>query len=251
MNPVWLVSRRWILFTVLVLAAAALCVSLGIWQLDRLKQRRASNAQVTATQAMPPLKLPAQASENDLTEMQYRRVSATGTFDATHQVVLLNQYNDGQYGYHLLTPLILQGGQAVLVDRGWIPPENSGSPSAWRKYDVPGTVTVEGIIQLGATATAVFGAAADPTLTPGQTGLDRWIYINLQRLAQQMPYPIMPVYIEPDPNANATDPPIPSQDQPDLSDGPHLSYAIQWFSFAAIMLVGYPFYVRRQEKLKT
>ncbi len=63
-----------------------------------------------------------------------------------------------------------------------------------------------------------------------------------------MPFPVLPIYVQPNVDPNLTDPPIPSQDQLDLSDGPHMSYAIQWFSFAAIMLVGYPFYVRKQEK---
>jgi surfeit locus 1 family protein len=250
MNLLRLLSRRWMLFTVLVIAVAALFIRLGIWQLDRLQQRRASNTHVLAVQAMAPLELPAQAGANDLTAMQYRRVSATGMFDAGHQVAILNQYNNGQYGYHLLTPLVMQGGEAILVDRGWIPPESSGSPASWHEYDVPAAVTVQGIIQLTASAT-VFGAAADPTLMPGQKGLDRWIYINIPRLGQQMPYPILPVYVERDPDPSANNPPIAFQDQPDLSDGPHLSYAIQWFGFAAIVLVGYPFYVRRQEISKT
>lgn len=246
MNLLRLLRREWILFTVLVLAGAAVCISLGIWQLNRLQQRRASNAQVSTKQAMAPLELPAEAGANDLTAMQYRRVRATGTFDGTHQVAILNQYNEGEYGYHLLTPLVMSAGEAILVDRGWIPPEINSSPASWHQYDVASSVTVHGIIQLSAPA-PVFGTAADPTLMPGQTGLDRWIHINIPRLAEQMPYSLLPIYIEPDPNPSTSTPPIPSQDQPDLSDGPHLSYAVQWFGFAAIMLVGYPFYVRRQE----
>ncbi len=249
MNFLRLLNRKWILGTVLVILGAALCVGLGIWQLDRLKQRRAFNAQVEAVQAMPVLDLPAQSSAEDLTAMQYRHVRATGIFDAAHQVAILNRYYNGQYGYDLLTPLVMQGGEAVLVDRGWVPADNKSSPATWRQYDVSHPVTVDGIVQLTASA-PVFGAAADPTLTPGQKGLDRWIYIDIPRIAQQMPYPVLPVYIQPNPDPNATNPPFASQEQPDLSDGPHLSYAIQWFSFAAIMLVGYPFYVRRQETPK-
>lgn len=250
MNPLWLLSRRWIPLTLLVIAGAALFIGLGIWQLNRLKQRRASNAQVSAVQAMAPLDLPAQAGENDLIAMQYRRVNATGMFDMAHQVALLNQYDDGEYGYHLLTPLVMQGGEAILVDRGWIPPEANTSPASWHQYDVPAALTVHGIIQLSASA-PVFGAATDPTLMPGQKGLDRWVRVDIPRIAQQVPHPMMPVYIQPDPDPAAANPPIPSQDQPDLSDGPHLSYAIQWFGFATIMLAGYPFYVRRQERSKT
>ncbi len=246
MNWQKLFSRKWILFSVLIIAAAAVCVRLGIWQLDRLKQRRAFNAQVNAVRAMPALELPADAPPEDLESMQYRPAVVTGTYDFLHEVAIRNQYYNSQYGYRLLTPLFMKNGDAVLVDRGWIPGQGNDNPSAWRKYDAPGQVTVNGIILLSQTAT-VFGAAVDPTLTPGQKGLDQWFYVNVGRIAQQMPYTILPIYIQQNPDPNRTDPPIPFQEPVDLSDGPHLSYAIQWFSFAAIMLVGYPFYVRRQE----
>ncbi len=247
MNWTQLVSRKWLLATVLVLVGAAVCARLGIWQLDRLKQRRAFNAHIYAVRAMAPLKLPTQPAPEDLAAMEYRPVTVTGTYDFAHQVAIRNQYNNSQLGYHLITPLVMQGGEAVLVDRGWIPAEGNDAPAAWRKYDVPGTVTVNGIIQASQSSPG-FGLAADPTLTPGQKGLDLWIYVDVPRIANQLPYPVLPVYIQQNPDPNRTDPPIPYQDPLDLSDGPHLSYAIQWFSFAAIMLVGYPFYVRRQEK---
>ncbi len=249
MNAWTLLGRKWLLFTVLVLAAAGVCVRLGIWQLDRLKQRRAFNSHIYAVRAMAPVKLPADAGMEDLPDMQYRPVTATGTYDFARQVAIRNQYNNGQYGYRLLTPLVMQGGQAILVDRGWIPADGNNAPAAWRKYDVEGQVTVNGIIQLSQTA-SFFGAATDPTLTPGQKGLDQWIFVNVQRISQQLPYPVLPVYVQQNPDPNISNPPIPMQDALDLSEGPHESYAIQWFSFAAIMLVGYPFYVRRQETSK-
>jgi surfeit locus 1 family protein len=248
-NLLILLSRRWILFTLLVVAGAAACARLGVWQLDRLKQRRAFNAHVLAVQAMPALKLPAEATAEDLPDQQYRPAAATGTYDFANQVALRNQYSNGQVGYHLLTPLVMKNGEAVLVDRGWIPADGNDVPAAWRKYDVPGEVTVNGVIQASQTA-SVFMGPTDPTLTPGQKGLDLWVFVNLQRIAQQMPYPVLPVYLQQNPVPNQTNPPIPLQVELDLSEGPHQSYAIQWFSFAALLLVGYPFYVRRQETPK-
>lgn len=249
MNALTLLKRRWLLYTILVLAAAGVCVRLGIWQLDRLRQRRASNAQVYAVRAMSPLMLPAQAGTSGLQNMQYRPVTATGLYDFQHQVGIRNQYNNGQYGYRLITPLVMAGGEAILVDRGWIPADGNDVPADWHKYDLPGTATVNGIILLSQTDT-FFGAATDPTLTPGQKGLDFWIFVNVQRIGQQLPYPVLPVYMQQNPDSNITNPPIPMQDPIDLSEGPHESYAIQWFSFATIMLVGYPFYVRRRETSK-
>ena len=249
MNLTRLLSRKWILTTVLVIAGAAACARLGIWQLDRLKQRRAFNAHVLAVQAMPPLKLPAEAGSEDLPDLQYRPAVATGTYDFANQVAIRNQYYNGQVGYHLLTPLVMKNGEAVLVDRGWIPADGNDKPTAWRKYDVPGEATVNGAIQTSQTAT-VFMGQTDPTLTPGKKGLDLWIYVNLQRIGPQMPYPVLPVYLQQNPDPNRTDPPIPSQAELDLSEGPHQGYAIQWFSFAALLLVGYPLYVRRKETPK-
>lgn len=244
-----LFTRKWLLATVLVIAGAALCARLGIWQLDRLKQRRAFNSHVYAMRALPPLDLPAQANIEDIADMGYRGARATGTYDFAHQVAIRNQFYNDQYGYHLLTPLVMAGGEAVLVDRGWIPADGNEWPSAWRKYDTAETVTVNGIIRSSQT-TPGFGGVADPTLTPGQKGLDLWIYVNLERISQQMPYPTLPAYIQLNPEPGRTDPPIPFQPELDLSEGPHQGYAVQWFSFAALLLVGYPFYVRKQESEK-
>lgn len=243
-------SRKWILTTLLVIAAAAVCARLGVWQLDRLKQRRAFNSHVFAMRAAPPLELSAQAASEALSGMEYRPARATGTYDFAHQIAVRNQSYNDQYGLHLVTPLVMEDGAALLVDRGWIPAEGNAAPADWHKYDFPaGKVTVQGIVRESQSKPG-FGGIADPTLTPGQKGLDQWIYVNVGRIAKQMPYPLLPVYLEQDPEPNRTDPPIPFQEQLDLSEGPHQGYAIQWFSFAALLLIGYPFYVRRQENSK-
>jgi surfeit locus 1 family protein len=85
---------------------------------------------------------------------------------------------------------------------------------------------------------------------PGQKGLDQWIYLNVGRIAQQLPYPVLPVYVQQSPDPNRSGPPVQQTVQLDLSEGPHLGYALQWFAFAIILLVGYPFFVRRQETTK-
>jgi surfeit locus 1 family protein len=239
-------SRQWFLTTLLVIAGAAVCARLGIWQLDRLKQRRAFNSHVYAVRAMPALDLSGMAGSEDLPDMEYRPATATGTYDFAHQVAIRNQYHNSEYGFHLLTPLVMKSGQVVLVDRGWIPAEGNATPADWRKYDVSGPITIHGIIRLEQTGPG-FGGVADPTLTPGQKGLNQWIYVNIGRISQQLPYPILPVYVELNLDPSRTTPPIPYQEELDLSEGPHQGYAVQWFSFAILLLVGYPFYVRKQE----
>jgi surfeit locus 1 family protein len=219
--------------------------------LDRLAQRRAFNAHVESVWAATPLDLSKDVPA-DLTDQEYRAVTATGTYDFENQVALRNQYwqnADGieQYGYHLLTPLRLDnGGPTILVDRGWIPSEGNDTPSDWRKYDQPGAVSVSGVIRLGQTK-AEMGGVPDPAI-PADGHLDFWNVANLERVGDQLPYPILPAYIQLDPEPNRTEPPYPYQPEIELTEGPHQGYAYQWFTFATILLVGYPFFLRSQEK---
>ncbi len=247
-----LFGRKWLLATLLVLVGTAVCIRLGIWQLDRLEQRQAFNAHYLQVIALPPLDLNGAGGE-DLAGMEYRRVTVTGRYDFEHQVALRNRYyktdNANQPGVHLVTPLILQDGTAVLVERGWIPSAGNPSPEDWRTYDQPGEVTVQGILRLGQAAPEV-GGVPDPTLMPGQTGLDYWNLINVERIATQLPYPVLPAYVQPDPQARS-EPPYPYQPEIEISEGPHMGYALQWFTFATILFIGYPFYVRKQNELET
>lgn len=235
-----LFSRRWLLTTFLVVLGAAVCVRLGIWQLDRLEQRRTFNAHVLEMRSLPPLDLNRVTDPGILVNMEYRAAIARGKYDYAAQIALRNQYHEGQYGYHLLTPLVLDENLVILVDRGWIPAEGNATPNDWRKYDETETeVTVRGILRLGAPQR---DAPSD------MTRLDFWKMVDLDRIAAQMPYPIVKVYLQLDPQEGRTQPPIPYQPTLDLSEGPHFGYAIQWFTFAAILLFGYPFYVRKQEQ---
>ena len=236
-------TRKWLLATLLVLAGTALCVRLGIWQLDRLDQRRAFNSQVETMRAMPLLDLNSELPD-DLAGMEWRAVQVTGEYDFENQVALRNQYYGDQYGYHLLTPLLFKG-TAVLVDRGFIPAESNSTPADWRKYDEPGTVTVKGQIRLGQTKPA-FGGVAD-ALPANGARLEIWNNTDITRIADQSPYPILPVFVQPDMDENDTEPPIPYQPVVELTEGSHFGYALQWFTFATILFVGYPFFLRKQE----
>jgi surfeit locus 1 family protein len=240
-------QRKWLIPTVLVFAGTAVCIRLGIWQLDRLDQRRAFNAQFESARAQPVLDLNQEQPEN-FTEMEWRPVKVTGKYDFANQIALRNQYYGSQYGYHLLTPLSFDG-QAVLVDRGWIPADSSSASdlpeSAWRQYDEAGTVEVSGQIRLGHGKPAI-GGIADPLPEDGAK-LEVWNNADVARIANQLPYPVLPVYIQPETDANDTQPPIPFQPEIELTEGPHFGYALQWFTFAAILFVGYPFYLRKQE----
>ncbi len=237
-------SRKWLLTTLLVFLGTAVCIRLGIWQLDRLEQRRAFNAQVASMRALPPLDLNAETAAS-LETMEWRAVTVTGEYDFANQVALRNQYHNSQYGYHLLTPLHFDG-ETVLVDRGWIPADGNSAPADWRKYDEPGAVTVTGQIRLGQGKPA-FGGVADALPADGSP-LWMWNNADIERMALQMPYPILKVYIQPNVDPADETPPIPYQPEVELTEGPHFGYALQWFTFAAILFGGYPFFLRKQEE---
>jgi len=238
-----MLQRKWLLATLFVLFGTAFCVRLGIWQLDRLEGRRAFNAQVESMRILPALDLNQEGTES-IANMEWRAVQVNGTYDFENQVAIRNQVHADQYGYHLLTPL-LSDGMAVLVDRGWIPADGNSAPNDWRKYDEVGEVNVSGQIRLG-NAKPVFGGVAD-ALPENGARLEIWNNADITRIAGQLPYPVLPVYIQPGADAADTEPPIPFQPVIELTEGSHFGYALQWFTFATILFVGYPFYLRKQE----
>ena len=239
-----LLTPKWILTTLLVLAALAVLARLGIWQLDRLELRRAFNAHYSEVMDMPPLEI-STASAEDLSAMEYRAATVTGVYDYEHQIALRNRYHDNVYGYHLLTPLILSDGSAILVERGWIPASGNETPADWRKYDQPGQITLSGILRLG--QEPEMGGVPDPELAEGQTRLEFWNNVNLARIQSQIPTPLLPVFFQPDYDPADSQPPIiPARPEIEISEGPHFGYAIQWFTFAVMLALGYPFFLRKQ-----
>lgn len=236
-------SWKWAITTLLVFLGAAVCIRLGIWQLDRLEQRRAFNHQVESMRAAEPLDLNTSMPE-DIASMEWRAVTVTGEYDFENQVALRNQYNESSYGFHLITPLLFNEG-AVLVDRGWIPAESDSAPQDWRVYDELGEVMVTGQIRLGQGKPAI-GGVADALPMDG-TKLEVWNNLDVEKMSAQMPYPILTVFIQPNMDVGDTMPPIPYQPVIELTEGPHFGYALQWFTFATILLLGYPFYLRKQD----
>ena len=236
-------SFKWLLATLLVFLGTALCIRLGIWQLDRLDQRRAFNTQVESMRAAEPLDLNNELPEN-ISTMEWRAVTVTGEYDFENQIALRNQYLGDQYGYHIVTPLFFNG-TVVLVDRGFIPADGNADPAAWRAYDEDGVVTVTGQIRLG-NAKPALGGVADALPENGEM-LFVWNNFNLEQIAAQLEFPILDVYIQPNVEISDTIPPIPYQPVVEITEGSHFGYALQWFTFAAILFIGYPFYLRKQD----
>jgi surfeit locus 1 family protein len=241
-------SIRWILISLLALAAVGVMIRLGFWQLDRLAQRRQANALVSAQVNAAPLDLNQTVPPTgDLMGMEYRPVEVRGEYDSSQEVLLRNQVHSDQLGYAVITPLKIEGSKlSVMVQRGWIPAEES-TPELRVKYAELGKVVVKGIIRLP-NALPPYGAPADPTLAPGPLRLDMWSSVNLGRIQQQVNLSLLPVYIQEAPDPTWSGIPYRSLSVPDLSEGPHMAYAIQWFLFSGVLAVGYPILLRRRLK---
>ncbi len=240
-------SPRWILTTLLVLAAMAVMVRLGFWQLDRLKQRRAFNARVLAQVNAPQLDLNQSLSKiasSSLTGMEYHPAAVTGKYDYSQQIAWRNQPYNGAFGVHLLTPLRITGtDESILVDRGWIPQQDFDTGNL-AKYDPPGPVTVSGYLR-NSQVKPFFWTVSDPPAAPGKR-LAGFFIADVSRISQQVPYPMLPVLLNVTPVAGVSGPPYPSALNLDLSEGPHLGYAIQWFSFSIILGITYILLVRKE-----
>jgi len=199
------------------LLVAAGCVRLGVWQVDRLHERRARNAAVLALRTQPPIAVSGALSADSARD---RRLTAHGAYDYTRERLWHARSYEGVPGVDLVTPLRLPDGVAVLVDRGWAP-----SPDA---YHVD-----QGAYREGDSAD-VLGIGVRAPRAPGD--------VNPALLRDSLPYPLLPFVIQELPTStNLHRPPqraLVRWPAPELSDGPHLSYAIQWFSFAVIIVVG-------------
>lgn len=218
-------SRSPLAFIVFSLLVGALCVRLGLWQVDRLAGRRASNAAALQQRALPPVD--ARALPNPTAD---RRVIATGTYDFDQEVVLRGRGRNGVPGVEVVTPLRLSGTDtAILVLRGYVP----SADAATYNTDIhrePDTATVAGIAMPIPIDPA--GAAPDE-----RNGAITWHRLDLGTLRARLPYPLAEVYIIAD--SPATVSPAPGRiSPPSLDDGPHLNYAIQWFAFASIAFGG-------------
>src|SRR5215207_9404401 len=224
--------RLWM--TLLVIFGALILGRLGSWQLDRLAQRRAFNSSLNTRMAQPALTLT--GAIIDPAALEYRRIEARGMYDPTQEIVLRNRELDGTPGVHILTPLRLSDSNtAVLVDRGWNP-RDQADLAARSAFPAPtGEVLVSGIARR---SQENVGGPQDPPLGPDRKRLDAWFHVNIGSIQQQVGYPLLQIFIEQQPAPG--DPALPRRvATADLGEGPHMGYAVQWFAFAIILVVGY------------
>jgi surfeit locus 1 family protein len=210
-----------------MLVTAVVCGLLGRWQLRRLTARRAVNAEVAAARSLPTVRLAPGAPRPD--SLAHRRVTVSGSYDHEHELVLRSQAHEGLPGVHVVTPLRLEGSDtAVLVRRGFVPAPDAVTADVSSLRE-PGTVEVVG------TAAPLRSAArgGEPLARPAGT---TYRTLDLAAVRERLPYPVLDVVVQQEPSPGL--PRLPRRvPPPALDDGPHLSYAVQWFSFMTIALV--------------
>ena len=230
----FLLRPKWIGFHLLVVGAIVAMVNLGFWQLRRLDERQEFNAEVEVRYDAPPVPIDDLLVPGaDRDELEWRPVTATGTYRPDETIRIVNRSQNGFAGDNIVVPLDLGDGRVLLVNRGFLP----------LGIDVPdapdGTVTVAG--RLRPSQERRTGQLSDPAegdLTEAQR-------VDIERLAPQVEGEVLDMYVDAFASQPADADVLEPVAQPDLSEGPHLSYAVQWFIFSVAVAVGWVLAVRK------
>jgi cytochrome oxidase assembly protein ShyY1 len=234
-----LLTPRWLALSVGMALLALVCVWLGRWQLDRLEHRRLQNAVVTGNTARAPVPVTELLADGGsvTARLAWRRVTATGHYDAAEEMLVRNRTLERRLGLYVLTPLILPNGTALLVDRGWVPAGRTARDRPAVPAPPDGEVTVIARLRPGESR----GRAASD-LPPGELNS-----IHVPHIAARLGYPVYGGYadlVEQVPPASGAAPkPLPA---PEVSAGPHLAYAVEWFLFGGLGVLGWGLLVRQE-----
>jgi cytochrome oxidase assembly protein ShyY1 len=215
-------------------------VFLGFWQLNRLEQKQNTNTQVIARTALPasdvqeilgPSLSTASVAYEDL---QWRVVTAKGQYLANDEVTIINRSQDATAGYSPVTPFLLEDGTVVFINRGFVPlAQPVPAPSS-------GQVTVKGYLRTSQKRTLL--SAVDST-DPAATEFHR---LDVNLLSQRINKPSLPMYIQLTQETPALTSTWPAPTQlPELTEGSHFSYAMQWWFFSLVSLTGWIVVSRR------
>ena len=230
--------RRVLTLTVGSLAAFAALIGLGTWQVERLHWKEGLIAERTAAVSAPPVALP--RTLEAARSLEFHRVQATGQFLHDREILVhAIERRSGGAGFLVLTPLRLEDGAVVLVERGWVPAEKRAA--ATRAQGNPaGEVAVDGLLRLA------------PAEKPGwflpanDAARGEWFWIDLPRVARAVDLgDALPFYLEASAAPNPGGLPVGGQANTDLPND-HLQYAITWYALAAALAVIYLLLLRRE-----
>jgi surfeit locus 1 family protein len=223
-------------FAVFGIIFAIVCIRLGFWQLGRLQDRKALNRELRSRAETAPVsftRLP-----RDTGAAHFRRVTLDGTYDYDHEIVLTNRTRNGSPGVNIITPVRrLSTDTVILVNRGWIyaPDGMTADLKRWRE---PAAITGEGYVE---------NYQSRPGNSRSASHANAYRWLDLPTASRAFPYPVAPYFVVLIGDSGRTPANVPPRvEVPPLDEGPHKSYAIQWFSFAAISIFGTILYLRRK-----
>lgn len=237
-----LFSSRMLAFHALVLVVVPTFIWLGFWQLDRWEVRSAAvNLQQENIEAehVPVEALAEVGSDVDPAD-RWRTVEATGTWDTDNELLLRNREGSGGVGFHVLTPLITEDGTGLLVNRGWIERGETARDTPDTPAVPEGEVTVQGRLHYSETEENT-GLRNRENLPERQI-----MIVDVDGLAEDLPYPIYGGYAEltsQDPEPDNPPERVLLQEE---NSGMSLSYAVQWWVFSIVAVVGWIVLVRRE-----
>jgi len=225
----FLVSRRWILFAITVAVLAWGAWWLGEWQFDRLQERQQRNAIVERNESAPPadvaevMPLDGEVPARD----EWRTVTATGEYAAADTIIVRYRTRDGAPGVDVVVPLLLDDGRGVLVDRGWLQTDAREVTAG----DVPappaGTVTVTGFARRD-------GAGDSTAVADNSTRA-----VSSDRIAEALGLQLHDGFVDLSSEDPAPAEALAPPELPELDDGPHFFYGLQWWFFGALALFGF------------
>jgi len=236
----FLLSRRWIGFAIFVIVLAAGCSRLGLWQWHRHEDRLAENKVIAKHFKADPIDLDSvlTVGKPQTDAQQWTRIRATGTYDLDKQVTVRFTTRDAAPGADVVTPLVLESGDAILVDRGWIATDNNSAKPDKVPAPPTGTVTIVGWLR------ANNGDRQPPNIPAnGQVRA-----ISSHGMASYVPYKLYDGYL----NLRSETPPpaekLAAEPKPELGQGPHFYYALQWWFFAALATFGWFYFAWVEER---
>jgi cytochrome oxidase assembly protein ShyY1 len=244
----FLLSRQWVILTLIGLLVMPAMYKLGFWQLHRHDRKEATNHIIDRNLAAPAVPVESLTGPGRTVPASYlyRTVTLRGHYDTAHEMVARQRTAaDGDsIGYHVITPLVLADGRAVLVNRGWIAAGDDLTTFPKVPKAPGGEITLTGRLRPDET-TATTGIRNRAGLPDRQISL-----ISSTLVAKQVPETLVGGYVE-----LATTAPKPAGEQPelipepgDISSALNMGYAIQWWLFTAMVPVGWVILVRRERR---
>jgi cytochrome oxidase assembly protein ShyY1 len=236
----FLFSSKWLGYFLLAAIFATACVFLGRWQMDRRAETLAEINRVNSNYSAQPVPFPEVKDQfNALDpEREWTQVELRGSYDVGGQRIVRNRPLNGQPGYEVVVPFRLTTGEAVVIDRGWLP---IGNNTPGRPDSIPappaGTVTVVARLK-----------PAEPQLDRGALE-GQLASIDLRSYASQLDYPVMTGAYGQLASETPSVQPMPAAfPKPATEEGTHLSYSLQWFAFGILMFIGFGYAARQQAR---